>query len=621
MRRLIAISLIVLAASVGAYYYSLDEASATGGAFPSTKHGGGTTDGATPCAGGVNRGLGDDYGGNCLSATYNSDAEAGKYKSGECTHCHEPHASFGGSEPFPYTSNDAGPDPYLLMKEYGGASQTTQNYANLCWYCHENMFNINGEGSPTGMGRFKFYQGKTVFQASSHNTSTSFYWRGTTGDPQQIWPRQSRSFLPSGNKGSCLNCHTPHGIKATDAANAYDTTAVPAAMQTVASGNPSVMSDYMIPRQLIAWEEALCEGCHNPSQSPIPDIQTEINKNIRSTAAFAGRLGTRYRIFGTGHPVDDTSLAGKHSAGETVPITVKHVECYDCHNPHAVKAPTGIKGDGDGGRITGVKYVDISGFAQEPAPIGMRQPYIYEVCLKCHGGTYKQVFDTAAGTDDVFPDEIRDREGDRGHFSNKRKEFDPNSHHFMNYPAGDIGYNTAYHPVGAGGRNGSLNLCMQLQPAFGLACTNAAVAATELSSLTIQCTDCHNTDASAPAVTDPVTVRGPVTESNLRTTDDNSTYNPSTSPVGPHGSTRNRLLRGNYSTKNSFTGSYSGAGYANNRMDPDTGSTRPKFELCFFCHEESRFIGANTNFGGSTLASWCCGTGSGTGSWNGNLHR
>src|SRR3990170_315714 len=76
---------------------------ATGGAFKDTKHGGGTTDGETPCAGGVNRGLGSDYGGDCTTAVYYDTPDAGKYESGECTHCHEPHASFGQIEPEPRT--------------------------------------------------------------------------------------------------------------------------------------------------------------------------------------------------------------------------------------------------------------------------------------------------------------------------------------------------------------------------------------------------------------------------------------------------------------------------------------------------------------------------------------
>ena len=65
----------------------------------------------------------------------------------------------------------------------------------------------------------------------------------------------------------------------------------------------------------------------------------------------------------SGHPIDDTALAGRHVASEAIPITTKHVECYDCHNPHAVKAPTGVLGDRDGGRVQGMKFVDISGWS------------------------------------------------------------------------------------------------------------------------------------------------------------------------------------------------------------------------------------------------------------------
>ncbi|MBI5235024.1 MAG: hypothetical protein HY886_02115, partial [Deltaproteobacteria bacterium] len=332
-------------------------------------------------------------------------------------------------------------------------------------------------------------------------------------------------------------------------------------------------------------------------------IQTEINK----------------RTTGSGHPVDDTALAGRHATGETIPISSKHVECYDCHNPHAVKAPTGVPGDGDGGRIAGMKYVDINGTAQDPPALGgTRQPFIYEVCFKCHGNTYNQVF---AG-DTPFPDVATNRSsGGSGstwtaydkHFSNKKKEFNPESHHYMNYPGGDIGYNTSYHPVAAPGRNGTFNLCKQLENAFGLDCSSSAAAATSLSNLTINCTDCHNSDATTTdPQTNPVTVRGPVTESSLRSTDKASAYNPSTSPVGPHGSTNKKLLRGNYVTTNTTCCGINSPtnDYSTNRLDTNG---KPKFELCFLCHEESRLLGNYTNFGGTT-------GGTSGRDWNANLH-
>src|SRR3990170_7994985 len=137
MRKLFTICILIFLVIASFWLFTQKDAIATGGSFPYTKHGGGTTDGVAPYdfgnGPGVDRAVNPDYG------TYynNLNTEAGKYKGGECTQCHEPHASFGGSEAPPSTGGDAGPDPYLALREYG----TSTNYANLCWYCHENMAN------------------------------------------------------------------------------------------------------------------------------------------------------------------------------------------------------------------------------------------------------------------------------------------------------------------------------------------------------------------------------------------------------------------------------------------------------------------------------------------------
>mgnify|MGYP001575329390 FL=1 len=575
MKKLIAISLIVLVAVAALYYYSSDEASATGGAFPFTKHGGGTTDGETPCAEGVNRGLGTDYSGDCVTASttnayHGANPEAGKYKSGECAHCHEPHAMFGTTEPAPSGAGDAGPDPYLVFKEYG----TTANYSYLCWYCHQNISNINSSGSPATMGRWSFYQGQSVYTASSHYSSPSFDWPGTGGGAGEPWPRRDRSALPSGNSGSCLNCHTPHGIKAVDAANAYDITSpdgsggVPAARQTVASGNPSVTSDYMIPRQLISWEENLCERCHDASGPSTKNIQTEINKRYPSPSASPA----------SGHPIDDTAFAGRHVASEAIPITTKHVECYDCHNPHAVKAPTGVLGDGDGGRVQGMKFVDISGVVRDPAT-GFRQPYVYEICLKCHGNSFNTFI-----PDQAWPSgghTLRTTVLRGGTFcatninpassctdgSNKRLEFDTATNSADGF-GGTLAGNRAYHPVAAVGRNTSVAL------------TNSLLGGLTTAS-TINCTDCHNNETTGAGtfsgLTATPTYPGSVTESSLRVTDDTP---PAISAltVGPHGSTNVRVLRANYNTT---LGTTSAAPFAS--------FDAANFALCFNCHNVAAF--------------------------------
>ncbi len=549
-----------------------------------------------PCADGVHRGLGTDYIGawTCVGdpadLKYLDTTQGGLYRPGECTHCHEPHSSFGGGEADPSAGDDEGPDPYLAFKEYGGGN----SYAILCWECHENMSNINSSGSTLGYGRWGFYQGQGVYESSSHYNSSNFAWPGqppaVPTDPVSIWPRLSRSDLPAGNTGSCLNCHTPHGIMESGTSTAFDKAAVPAIgnCPTVtnihcADNNASVNVDYLIPRQLIAWEESLCENCHDSGGPATSDIQGDIDK--RSSG-------------GSGHPVDEITspapagFAGRHVAGEPIPIeaptTEKHVECYDCHNPHAAtgEGSSGTVGDPDFNRMAGMAYIEIDGTSGDPAA-GDREPYVYEICLKCHGET----FDTFIEDDEFFPIRVaplypttlqpeRTSTGNPAssytYGSNKRLEFDSTStgsqaacSPFACGGADDCNPspsdNTAYHPVAATGINTSTAIDNQL--IGGLDSSN-----------TINCTDCHNSE-----VTDAT--QGPVTESNLRT--DDVTPGALPGPVGPHGSKPNavggyqthRILRANYNTTLD-----DGAGGA-----PFLSYDRDNFALCFLCHDEDAF--------------------------------
>jgi len=514
---------------------------ATGGAFPWTKHGGATGNG-------VDR-----------STTGNwPPSGGGIYQKGECTHCHEPHASFGGSESYPnvntypsfMTSQEAeGPDPYLLFAD---------NNANLCLTCHE-TFQFTGK--PTGWGEYGFFQGRSIYLSSTHGDpflNTYMLWPGISG--ATVHPRKARPSTLNGvpQKGICLNCHTPHGILGS-VENAYDTDTVPEANQLTTS-NPSVTTDYLIPRQLIAWEEKLCETCHDGSGPAINNIQSEIDKRV---------LG------GSGHPVDDTNLAGRHVVNETFPIAIddidkKHVECYDCHNPHVIKSSS---------RVEGLRYVDISGVSKDPAS-GDPQPYIYEICFKCHGNGYvnfipQRTYTGGGANTKHFNHPLRTSTGNPAssntNGSNKRREFNPLSTGLQSADYNPSpNQNTAYHPVASPGRNTSDALQRQLLAGLS-------------PDKTIMCTDCHNNDATG-------STQGPVTESNLRGTDLPSGYG-GIDPVGPHGSQPNsvggyqthRILRANYNT------TLGGAPLLVGLAEPFTSYNRDNFALCFLCHNEEAF--------------------------------
>jgi len=646
---------------------------ATGGAFPFTKMGA-TAPGAV-----VGVGNETEFGGarrkkavGETAADYVYPIEV--YGRGECTQCHEPHASFAGQEPYPnnatgaatpvyfgdispYGTSDSaifeGPDPYLLFAD---------NNAVLCWTCHE-TFTLTQTGDsvskggilPQGYSSFGFYQGKPIYEASTHGDpalNANMIWPdAATG--ADIHPRRSRLAFDGviAQKGYCLNCHTPHGIMTSVAT--YDLTAVPAAKQTEAA-NQSVTKDFLIPRQLIAWEEALCFNCHDGTSATggfVDDIKSEIEK--------------RSVLGDSGHPVDDTTLAGEHFVGEAFPIQRKHVECYDCHNPHTDKPPSSpiSPGDGNAARIEGMRYMDINSPSVEHDPVTggagpaghvTNQPFIMELCFKCHGDSWQcvmpfaadgasQIAQTGACTNVPVGPRLRGVYDSRADClahtgtspcdaatpaafwpqkgsSNKRLEFNTTTTHTATLQAND-----AFHPVGAAGRNLSVALCNQLSAGFPtLDCADGdanglADNAGGLGNLTINCTDCHNNEQTgrAPNAFALLGVLGPVTESSIRATDKASTYGTAEPrpPVGPHGSTNKRLLRGNYDTDLGEVGTW-GPGFNLNR-----------FGLCFLCHDSRPFEGlagsdADGCIGGVAFTNFtdtnCAGATVGEG--KGNLH-
>ena len=142
-----------------------------------------------------------------------------------------------------------------------------------------------------------------------------------------------------------------------------------------------------------------------------------------------------------------------------------HVECVDCHNPHQVTRTN---------RLKGMSGIDIYGnVVGAKIPGNSREPYVHEICLRCHGNSYTNLF-----IGDRYPDDTDKRSSlfsgmttnpnfSMKGYSNKRKEFNPETP--------DIGQghtqqfrNASFHPVAAAGRNGTTTLCQQLAVAFNL---------------------------------------------------------------------------------------------------------------------------------------------------------
>ena len=224
---------------------------------------------------------------------------------------------------------------------------------------------------------------KTYWQSSSHRTSGAT-WNGQGTDP---WPHTAETTV-AGN--ACENCHALHG----------------------AGTKPRLLN--------FADEEQNCYSCHNGNvAAATKNIQPEFNK-------------------ASVHPILTTS--GIHDPTEDLINPTRHVECVDCHNPHASRSATASAPNAPGS-LSGVKGANSSG--------GIADPIIreYELCFRCHGDS------TGRGPARVTRQFVQ---------TNTRIEFNSSS--------------ASFHPVVTTGKNPNV-------PSLISPWTTASL---------IYCTDCHN---------------------------------------------------------------------------------------------------------------------------------
>ncbi|MFT5123506.1 MAG: putative CXXCH cytochrome family protein [Kiritimatiellia bacterium] len=229
---------------------------------------------------------------------------------------------------------------------------------------------------------------KTGWQDSSHMTSTAT-WNGQGTDP---WPHTDWNTVAN---NACGNCHKPH-----------------------TAGTPVALLNF-------ADEESNCFSCHNGNVAAL---------NVASDFA-------KFSV----HPVTDTQ--GVHDPLEDLLNPPRHVECADCHNPHATRNAAAVAPNAPGA-LAGVKGISQSGAAVQPIQ------FEYELCYRCHADSNNR---GPAVVNRVDPE------------TNTRLEFDPG--------------NASYHPVAAAGQNPDVP---SLKAGYTI-------------NSQIYCTDCHNSDSGSRA--------------------------------------------------------------------------------------------------------------------------
>ena len=365
-----------------------------------------------------------------------------------CIFCHTPHNA-SPSAPLWNRRNPGGNyTPY-------SSSTATANPGNptgasiLCLSCHDGTIalgelnsrtsNINVAGGPTmptGPSNL------TKDLSNDHPVSFSYSSSQSSKPTELVSPSTLNSEVKLDNSGQlqCTSCHNAHDDKFGKFLVMSNSNGALCLTCHIKSGwSASSHSNSNANWNGKSVSNHACQSCHVPHSANGKErlLRSQTEENVCFTchngSVAAENIQSEFNKFSR-HPVDNTT--GIHDPAETAIVNTRHVECVDCHNPHAAKSSGTPSGP-----LTGVRGVNING--NEVSTISQE----YQLCFRCHGDSNNK---PAPPTTRQFNQ------------TNVRTEFSTS--------------NPSYHPVVGPGAN-----------------TNVPSLINNLNtSSTIKCTDCHN---------------------------------------------------------------------------------------------------------------------------------
>lgn len=470
----------------------------------------------------------------------------------QCTTCHDPHLR--ESNPSIGNGKFLRGNRFQLAPPTGGAYSPASD--SICLACHDKA-------------------GQTWAGSAHANPLVATQLYSAAAAALREFPAN----LPVWQAG-CLNCH--------------DTHTVPGARRLLREGTDSTSAPKRAGGSAI---EQTCYQCHASaaesvltSVATVPDIKSDFALPRRMPIAVAPEvhdIGT-----GTGTQrgkdfVEAQQLLGKGAPGN------RHVECTDCHNPHratknrlfnanpavpdaagthnlgtniasgALRGTTGVEPIYAGAQFGSLpsQYVLKRGDGGVGASTAATSPWVtreYQICLKCHSD---YAYDTPPNLGDS-PGTTPSGTNGLTQYTNQAMEFQAPAHHKGQVTTNDTGaapvYNTnnhrSWHPVID--NTGRTNAIRRTTAASFRAPWNANVGVQ-----TMYCSDCHGSNTAPDTIVPAGGENG--------------------ASWGPHGSTNNFILKGEWSAT---TGAAS--------RDTQTANA-----LCFKCHDPNTYANRNGNGG------------------------
>ncbi len=381
-----------------------------------------------------------------------------------CSFCHTPHGALAGTPLWSHKLSTAVYNIYQSSSLEADVGQPTGS-SKLCLSCHDGTVALTESLGSVAAGSTYITPGSANLGTDlSDDHPISFVYSSTLSArdphirPPLTLPEQLQ--LDRSNELQCTTCHDPHDNRFGDflvmpndrsrmCTSCHDLTGWITSTHESSNVPVAGASDpYLQNSQYRTLADAGCLICHRPHAAGgherlLHFARSEDNcldchdgsvaqANIRNELAKYSRH-------------DVVQYTGIHDPEETPGAMPRHVECVDCHNPHAVQ-----QGLAQAPLIQPAMQ-GASGLTLSGATIQNAQ-FEYEVCFKCHA-------DNPERLSSAVPRQITQ--------TNVRLEFDPSG--------------PSFHPVVAPGVNPQVP---SLKPPMTVASQ-------------IYCTDCHSSDSSS----------------------------------------------------------------------------------------------------------------------------
>jgi predicted CXXCH cytochrome family protein len=207
--------------------------------------------------------------------------------------------------------------------------------------------------------------------------------------------------LPLGAHGEmhCTTCHDPHNNELGDFLRVTDRmSAICVSCHDLhgwqhsshARSLKSVSGRLVDPTEPMTYHriaDNACASCHKVHAAPQRErLLRQRREEDNCLNCHSGAI-TDYNIaaqIGKRSAHDVRAKTGIHDPAENHGAAKRHVECADCHNPHAVQSNTIGPVRGSFGAVTKGPNLNVSGVTASGLNID-HSKFLYEICFKCHG--------------------------------------------------------------------------------------------------------------------------------------------------------------------------------------------------------------------------------------------